>query len=633
MEPGGRLSRRCIHLPCLGRAFGGRTACFGHLDQAERADVLQEELERDAARIDVLRRCTVTRDVLEEVLVGASADGVMTRELDARGAVFEKTVGLRGLYFRGAVRLSGIHAKQGCDFTDCVFDGQLSLQGAVVARTVVLRNTTVAGPLDLGGCQLDENLFVKSSRLCSVNAGGMAVTRSVLVAASSVSGLTSFRNCVSGRISVNDTVFEDNVVCNGARIEETLSLHRCTVKGSLSLASISARHLDIRKTTVARAASFDFAEVSRSADVAITAGRQIAAMDAEFARARLRFRTPTSVVLNRSGFSHHAHLEVADARLSAVDARFREGVYVAMTRGVVDLTQAQIEGQAVLVGAARPALLGARNAYLRTCQISNFDLSQARWAGATGVELVSWSDDVTLWRAPSSAVSIAQWLRRLLGKPPLSPEVGYRRGRRTIADEWDWRQSRPRSTGWALPAAMRVADAPSADQVSRIYRDLRRGREAIGDHAGAADLYYGEMEIRRLAARRASIERIVLGTYRLVSGYGLKVARPLLCVVALWFLLAVGFSHGGIGRAQNAGATSAGVTVVTTRSCRVPRWTWAPCLVTTEGAHVAAESIVSLPSGTPVLTSQGRTLRLVARLVGPVVLALLVLAIRNRVRR
>ena len=38
-----------------------------------------------------------------------------------------------------------------------------------------------------------------------------------------------------------------------------------------------------------------------------------------------------------------------------------------------------------------------------------------------------------------------------------------------------------------------------APEIAGIYRDLRKGLEDVKNEPGAADFYYGEMEMRRLA--------------------------------------------------------------------------------------------------------------------------------------
>ena len=81
---------------------------------------------------------------------------------------------------------------------------------------------------------------------------------------------------------------------------------------------------------------------------------------------------------------------------------------------------------------------------------------------------------------------------------------------------------------------------------------LRKAREDAHDAPGAADFYYGEMEMRRLAAREDLLgtkgwgARILhlgsvalLELYRLVGGYGVRPLRPFLIFVAMVFAAAI----------------------------------------------------------------------------------------------
>jgi hypothetical protein len=88
------------------------------------------------------------------------------------------------------------------------------------------------------------------------------------------------------------------------------------------------------------------------------------------------------------------------------------------------------------------------------------------------------------------------------------------------------------------------------------YRALRKGREDRKDEPGAADFYYGEMEMRRQGpfrheakpapgSRRATPggERLILWLYWLVSGYGLRASRALIALVVTVVVFA--FLFGG----------------------------------------------------------------------------------------
>jgi uncharacterized protein YjbI with pentapeptide repeats len=67
--------------------------------------------------------------------------------------------------------------------------------------------------------------------------------------------------------------------------------------------------------------------------------------------------------------------------------------------------------------------------------------------------------------------------------------------------------------------------------VEGLYRQFRSGLEASKAAPAAADFYYGEMEMRRLAASPKSFEKILLWCYKWIGGYGVRASRPF----AAWF--------------------------------------------------------------------------------------------------
>lgn len=92
------------------------------------------------------------------------------------------------------------------------------------------------------------------------------------------------------------------------------------------------------------------------------------------------------------------------------------------------------------------------------------------------------------------------------------------------------------------PVLLRPLDA---DEVAVIYRRLRHSLEGKSDMPGAADFYYGEMEMRRWTTSRPLLERILVWCYWLISGYGLRAGRAilawlLLVAVGAWCLLRFG---------------------------------------------------------------------------------------------
>jgi len=138
-----------------------------------------------------------------------------------------------------------------------------------------------------------------------------------------------------------------------------------------------------------------------------------------------------------------------------------------------------------------------------------------------------------------------------------------------------------------------------------------QGQEDAKNEPGAADFYYGEMEMRRHAPTAFTGERILLLLYWLTSGYGLRAARALaflsaLVITTTALLTACGLS--GPAARYDAPARLSQATLIT------------------------LNSIVFRAAGQP-LTTPGAYIEMVARFTGPALLALAILALRNRVKR
>jgi uncharacterized protein YjbI with pentapeptide repeats len=188
-----------------------------------------------------------------------------------------------------------------------------------------------------------------------------------------------------------------------------------------------------------------------------------------------------------------------------------------------------------------------------------------------------------------------------------------------------------RTAGWYRlahrpPPWLKVEQITPA-QIAALYRALRKGREDNKDEPGAADFYYGEMEMRRHAKREqahqefrqrhrgtamtAAIEYAILWLYWLVSGYGLRAWRAVaatLVVLAVFALLmvAVGFQHPASGQAT--GAIAAVI-------------------------YGARTAIGLSRDPQPALTRWGDMLQIIVRIMAPVLLGLAVLSVRGRVKR
>lgn len=144
----------------------------------------------------------------------------------------------------------------------------------------------------------------------------------------------------------------------------------------------------------------------------------------------------------------------------------------------------------------------------------------------------------------------------------------------------------------------------SASEMIATYRALRFGLESRSDIPRATDFYLGEMEMRRLSEATKVGERFLLTAYCVLSGYG---ARPLRTL--LWWMLLVAI----------------GVYTLTQ---------WGGYELNTQTTvEIIRLAIPGIP-GTDLLQSDlGRWTTLALRIIGSLLVALLILAVRSTLMR
>ncbi|MET9890591.1 hypothetical protein ABZZ47_10315 [Streptomyces sp. NPDC006465] len=197
----------------------------------------------------------------------------------------------------------------------------------------------------------------------------------------------------------------------------------------------------------------------------------------------------------------------------------------------------------------------------------------------------------------------------------------------------------PLRRGWSSSqASPRNALAP--DTVATIYRQLRKAREDAKDEPGAADFYYGEMEMRRFSKGWESAERWLLQLYWLLSGYGLRASRALgwlALAMMTTILLMMGFGLPQDSPKQEAtGVVPPGGGKVTFEIDKDDPKNPTGHQFTGErfdkALSVTLNSVVFRSSGED-LTTAGGYIEMASRFSEPVLLGLAALAIRGRVKR
>jgi hypothetical protein len=276
----------------------------------------------------------------------------------------------------------------------------------------------------------------------------------------------------------------------------------------------------------------------------------------------------------------------------------------------------------------RPRLLSIREADVGTLTLSDLDLSVCLVAGAhrldqlriEGVRPFSTTPPVSTtppaWRLHLGSTDIPIW-RRWTRRQTLAEEHHCRAGK-TIptVSEIGERLARPvwyppscQPPAWLTEMTGRQAEKLTPARLAILYRALRKALEDAKDQPGAADFYYGEMEMRRQATPRFGVERAVLTLYWLVAGYALRAWRAVaasaaLLILAAWLLV---YRHGFAD--PNA----------------MTYWS--------SLRYCGRTAIGLLPKDLPVLTPWGDVLQIAVRITIPVLLALAVLSVRGRIKR
>ncbi|MFE7940559.1 pentapeptide repeat-containing protein [Streptomyces griseoincarnatus] len=258
--------------------------------------------------------------------------------------------------------------------------------------------------------------------------------------------------------------------------------------------------------------------------------------------------------------------------------------------------------------------------------LADLDLAGCLFAGTVHLDQLRLEGACTFDTAPP-AVYWRRW-------PPMRFTQ-----RRVLAEEHHWRANRPQAVrGWNV--AVLGAGRAGPLQLAPVYRALRKAFEDGKHEPGAADFYYGEMEMRRHADDIPRGERGLLTAYWALSGYGLRASRAMAWLgtaMLLTIVLLMAFGLAQDTPQQTAtGSVPAGGGKVTFEIDKDDPQNPTGDRFTGErfekALNVTLNSVVFRSSGQD-LTTAGTYIEMTSRLTEPVLLGLAVLAVRNRVKR
>ncbi len=640
---------RCARDSCEGWRLANIRECVLHAQPEERHQAFRAA--HVAGEIRLLERLHAGSALLAELISTAplAADGIrVLRKLSLNGATLST-----GAAFAGTRLIDASFVRtdfqQGGDFRNAVFEGEANFRQATFPNGVNFGNGTFHGTLNLSGVSAEagvllrgivaSKLVVSESCITDLSLDGARVDGPAIFRSAKIRGALSAVSANFSQVNFNNAellggcdlslaVFKSaahfersthsgELRLSRSRFEGTLNLGHCTFKGPVGGANT---------TCLGRMKCGDAVfESTVSLSNLLVSG---------------------TLELNRVGARSKFSLEVDARNVEAVAAQFLGlGSRLIVYRASINLTEASFTGGLQLsagltrAGDSRPTprLTSLRDADVDGLRVTGVNLSECLFVGALGLDALNVQASALFSRAPSRWRRPCRWLVALtalggrLWHPVWVRRPGGRMRRQVISDEWLWRRGRHAYAEWWHSGTERPGT--SAADISLLYRSLRKGREDTKDEPGAADFYYGEMEMRRLASRPISFERLLLASYRLVSGYGVRASRSLAVLLVLIAAGACLLDQEGF-RATQA-----------TRTSYAPRPLPAclagdmakglqvriPCA---ESWLASASFALVLPAkDAQALTNIGDGTRVVLRITGPLLLGLTALALRSRVKR
>ena len=617
---------------CGGIRIADGDSCLAHAEPGERAAVLKQLSE--SGDLDA-RGVTISGALLNEICDAAPRDakgyptfsavqfGGATFKGDARfdTTVFEGTATFHRATFEGDAGFSKATFKGDAQFDRASFSGTAMFDQATFEGDARFDRVTFNGYARFsmasfsGDARFNEGTFEGDATFGRARFSGSAWFAEATFKGDAWFSMASFSGAWFGRASFSGSAwFAEASFSGDARFDEvtfsgTATFDRATFEGLAGFSKATFKgdarfekatfqgYAEFGEVILNGGADFTGATFSGGADFTGATFKDAAGFNG------VVFQGGT-LILDATEFDFPVRIDADTERLSCCRARFLGGVHFNIRSALVILDDADLSLPSLLTGPSsprdgqQPKLLSLRRANVAGLSLGNVDVTDCRFADAHNLDKLRVDANVVFEFSPARA----GWERR-----------------QVIAEESAWRARRTRPGRWAAPAwpldGTQQPEVLEPGAVTGLYRALRKGREDAKDEPGAADFYYGEMEMRRhdrgpggANKWRGRATRILLWVYSLVSGYGQRAWRSLAALAVVTALFAVAFHYIGFTKPPKP----------------VSYWT---------SVLYAFRSTISLTDSQVVLTAWGSFFQALLRITGPILLGLTLLAIRNRVKR
>ncbi|MFF9496566.1 pentapeptide repeat-containing protein [Streptomyces flaveolus] len=505
---------------CRGIHVPGHTACLAHLAGADRIAYLAAL----APGSYVDHRGTPFTGRLLQALLNALRDHTTQRshlgiarfdsaifQDDARfgSAIFQDDARFDSATFQDDARFDSATFQDDARFDSATFQGRAWFDSATFQGRAWFDRATFPGET-----RFDSATFQDDARFDSATFQGDALFRSAIFRGDAWFGLATFR----GDAWFGSAVFRRVAWFWSAIFRGGAWFDSATFRGRAWFRSATFQD-DARfdSATFQDDARFDSAVFERW----VSLGPLVCAGRVSLSGAVFNGPATLSFAARRLECRRTRWLSTAEARLRYTSVDFAHAVFeypftIAAEADPFVLSDGKLLEERVLAHAPDAAvriasLRGVDAAHL---VLSDVDLSGCLFTGTVHLDQVRLEGHCSFDTVPPGT----HWRR---GRPARFTE------RRTLAEEHHWRAKQPDAVpGWNV--AVLGAGRAGPTQLAPVYRALRKAFEDGKNEPGAADFYYGEMEMRRHDRTGASrAERGLLHAYWMLSGYGLRALRAL----------------------------------------------------------------------------------------------------------
>ena len=497
---------------CRGITIPGSAKCLLHAEPAERTAYIASL--SPGADLD-LRGTTITPDFLTDILthltdpatghprIGDASFRSATFSGDAsfRSATFTRNVWFRSATFSGEASFRSVTFTGDAWFQSVTFTRSARFQSATLASNASFRSATFSGEASFRSATFTRNaLFDSATFTSNARFQSATFTRSASFQSVTFASDASFRSATfSGNASFGSAAFSGNA-----------SFQSTTFSGNAWFPS----------ATFTSNASFRSASFERASTLGpLACGARVDLSAATFGAPITIEVAATLLTCRRTRWLETAQVWLRYAEVNLSDAVFDHPLTLATRRrpfaqpNGADLDEGALAGTDPL--AQVTSLQGVDAADL---VLTDVDLSRCLFSGTVHLDHVRLEGQYRLAAAPSGLHRRGVWPVRWTPRRALAEEHHWRATRQVGADGWI---PAPSGQEVLVPAAL----AP-------VYRQLRKSFEDGKHEPGAADFYYGEMEMRRRADDIPSGERRLLTLYWALSGYGLRASRALTWLLA-----------------------------------------------------------------------------------------------------